>query len=368
LRINNEEPVYGADPAYVIHHGIVRDIVQQEAEWGGGIANCPNVYAQIYLTLPANATYYTYASRLIFINSAQPRTINDLSAIQLTSSWMSGTCRSFTENGTSGNFPIIGETFAGQNRVFYNFSSPSTGWKHHWSEYISGSTGAGVMVTDDANQKLYTFDSIAGQKTGALSVTLDQRTDWDTPDDVYDECGQDGGYPSSRAIDGSTSSSWRHSTTQNHWIELDMGQTMDISRIRIYQSSTASYRWGQSSGIEVYVSNDPNNWGSAVWTGTLDASGWRETGSFTAQGRYVRLYSRSTSSSQRLYEVEVQTTEKQALIEVNPVERYSAAFTYPLDVTWHGAIVTFTSEPIYPTSGNIGLWIIVEYPPTVAVE
>jgi hypothetical protein len=55
-------------------------------------------------------------------------------------------------------------------------------------------------------------------------------------------------------------------------------------------------------------------------------------------------------------------------IELNPVERYSASFTYPLDVTWHGAIATFISEPIYPTSGNIGIWAIVEYPPTVAVE
>jgi hypothetical protein len=41
---------------------------------------------------------------------------------------------------------------------------------------------------------------------------------------------------------------------------------------------------------------------------------------------------------------------------------------YPLDVTWHGAIVTFTTEPIYPTSGTIGLWVIAKYPPTVAVE
>ncbi len=33
MRINNENSVYGAGEAYVIHHGVVRDIVQQEAEW-----------------------------------------------------------------------------------------------------------------------------------------------------------------------------------------------------------------------------------------------------------------------------------------------------------------------------------------------
>jgi len=367
MRINNEEPIYGSNTAYVIHHGIVRDIVQQEAEWSGGVLNCPNVYSQIVLTLPANATYYTYALRLIFVNSSQSRTITDLSAIQLSSGWMSGTLRSLTENGTSSGYPIVAETYMGTTNLFYNFSSPSTGWAHHWSEYISGSTGAGMMFTDNSNRKLYTFDSIASQKTGALDVTTAQRTDWKTPTAVYDRCGQDPSYPVSRAIDGSTSTSWRHSTTENHWIILDMGQTMDISRIRIYQSGTSSYRWGQSSGIEVYVSNNTSSWRS-VWNGTLDSSGWQSSGTFSVQGRYVKLYSRSTSSSQRFYEVGVEVQERQATIEFNPVERYSASFTTPLDVTWHGAVATFVNEPIYPTSGNIGLWVIVEHPPIVAVS
>jgi hypothetical protein len=56
-------------------------------------------------------------------------------------------------------------------------------------------------------------------------------------------------------------------------------------------------------------------------------------------------------------------------IEFNPVGRsvYPAAFTYPLEVTWHGAVATFNSEPIYPTTGNVGLWVLVECPPTIAV-
>jgi len=230
LRINNEKPTYGAAPAYVIHHGIVRDIVQQEAEWSGGIASCPNVYSQIYLTLPANATYYTYALRLIFVSSSQSRTITDLSAIQLSvSSPSSGQQR--TENGTSGGYPISSSATG----IFYNRTSVSfpTGWAHHWSEFISGSAGAGIMFTDEANRKLYIFDKIAGQKTGGLNVISSSRT-----------------------------------------------------------------------------------------------------------------------------------------IEFNPVARssYPASFTYPLDVTWHGAVATFVNEPIYPTSGNIGLWVIVERPPIIAVS
>ena len=83
MRINGEASTYGAGCSYVIHHGIIRDIVQQEAEWETGALNCPNLYANIIIALPANSTYYTYNLRLMFINSAQARTITDLCPLKL---------------------------------------------------------------------------------------------------------------------------------------------------------------------------------------------------------------------------------------------------------------------------------------------
>jgi hypothetical protein len=239
LRINGLNPSYGSAPAYVIFNGIVRDIVQQEAEWSGGIltssgatANCPNVYSQIYLTLPANATYYTYFGRLMFLNSSQSRTITDLSVIQLSVS--GGSLSPLTENGTSGGYPIASSVAT----KFFNYTTSGfqTGWAHHWSEFISsGSSGAGIMFPDNSNKGLYTFDNVAGHKTGALSVI---------------------------------------------------------------SSSTT--------------------------------------------------------------------------IEFDPVaqSQYPASFTYPLDVNWQGVIVTFNNgqtNPIYPNSGNIGLWVMVENPPKISI-
>jgi hypothetical protein len=118
--------------------------------------------------------------------------------------------------------------------LFYNFTGSSSGWAHHWSEFISGSSGAGIMFTDSANQELYVFDSIAGQKTGALNIV-------------------------------------------------------------------------------------------------------------TYGGQFI---------------------------EFSPVGRasYPASFQSSLDVTWHGAVATFNSDPVYPTVGNAGLWVMVEAPPTVAVS
>ena len=161
MRINNDED--GTDPelAYVIVNGIVRDIVQGEAEWGDGAPNCPNVYSNIVITLPANATYYTYQLRLMFINSSQSRTITELTPIRLSSS----ISQIQTENGTSGGLPVTVNTTSSFNS-FSNFSDGK--WAHHWSQFISGANGAGIMFTDKGNQMLYAFDSIAGTTTGAL--------------------------------------------------------------------------------------------------------------------------------------------------------------------------------------------------------
>jgi len=173
MRINDEVSVYGASPAYVIHHGIVRDIIHQEAEWqdddrdDGGAYNCPNLYAHIVLTLPANATYYTYQLRLMFINSQQSRNITDLCPIKIAAS--SGTFSSLTENGTANGYPMVSTATSS----FYNMSNI---WQHHWSQLNSTATrGFGIMFTDEANKMLYTFDTGAS-KTGALRVDKTART------------------------------------------------------------------------------------------------------------------------------------------------------------------------------------------------
>jgi hypothetical protein len=168
MRVNGKTPTYGSNLAYIIYNGIVRDIIHQEAEWSGGITSpsCPNVYSQIVLTLPANVTYYTYQLRLMFINSTQSRTITELCPINLSSSSIN---QLQTENGTLNGLPLTVNTTSGYNS-FYNFSDGT--WAHHWSQFISGTgTGGGIMFTDMANQKLYAFDAIAGNRTGALNVT-----------------------------------------------------------------------------------------------------------------------------------------------------------------------------------------------------
>jgi len=168
MRINNEYDSTDPELAYVIVNGVVRDIVQGEAEWSGGADGCPNVYSNIVITLPATVTYYTYQLRLMFINSAQSRTLTDLCPIRLASS----VSQIQTENGTLGGLPVPEDTTSG-DVSFYNYSDGT--WAHHWSQFISSGAGGGLMFTDNANQQLYAFDTIAGTTTGAIRADSGNR-------------------------------------------------------------------------------------------------------------------------------------------------------------------------------------------------
>ena len=180
MRINTEASEYGAGSANVISNGIVRDIIQQEAEWGttnppadsGGAHDCPNLYANVIITLPAGVSYYTYQLRLMFVDSLVLRNISDLCPIQVTTSTFNPT-KVQTENGTSKGFPIVSTIDTSTIGVFSN--SISGGWTaHHWSQFLTADEkqGAGIMLTDSANQKLYAFDSMPGSTSrGAIKVS-----------------------------------------------------------------------------------------------------------------------------------------------------------------------------------------------------
>ncbi len=167
MRINNEYDDTDPEWAYVVTNGVVRDIVQGEAEYhdGAGAANdCPNLYSNIVLTLPAKTSYFTYQLRLMFLSSGQDRTISDLCPIKLTASF--DTIQ--TEDGVTNKIPVV----ANGTGTYYNSGYPTMpGTAHHWSQDVTGSSGTGIMFTDSANQRLYAFDSFVGSATGAIKAT-----------------------------------------------------------------------------------------------------------------------------------------------------------------------------------------------------
>ena len=160
MRVNSEGGTYGSGTSLVIHHGVVRDVAMEEAEWGtagsgGGAEGCPNVYANIVIMLPANATYYNYQLRLMFINSTQARSIIDLCPLRLTTSVTPTTLQ--TENGTLKDFPIV----INGSATYANFTVGGY-TDHYFMQYIqdgSNNKGAGLMFSDIQNERLYAFDN-----------------------------------------------------------------------------------------------------------------------------------------------------------------------------------------------------------------
>ena len=169
MRINNHIGTCGRGSGvaadYVIYNGVVRDIVQQEAEWGGGVNGCPNVYDDIVLTLPANATYFTYQLSLMFINSVKPAQY--LTFALSISPQQLGSCKLKTEHYRETQWLLTAPQ---------TFNSTGT-WMHHWSQFTDGTNGAGYNVYRSRYEMLYAFDNMTSNNlTGALSANSSPQT------------------------------------------------------------------------------------------------------------------------------------------------------------------------------------------------
>lgn len=90
-----------------------------------------------------------------------------------------------------------------------------------------------------------------------------------------------------------------HLVTETHFVVLDMGSSLDISRVGL-RGNTAG---GQNAptAINIYVSDDTGDWGTAVATG-IDPSGffddvsWLDTITTRKDGRYVKIEITDTQS------------------------------------------------------------------------
>jgi hypothetical protein len=165
LRVNNRVPGNGAQESYIIYHGVVRDIVQQESEWGGGVTLSPNIFSHMVFTLPAKANYYTYQLRMIFVDSSQTRTLSDLSLIRLYG--YIGSQKS--EDGVSGVSPYQ-VPITSNSTTLYN---GGTAYQHQWSQFQDPASGRGIgiMYTTSNNAQLYYFNSIPpGTNTGEILI------------------------------------------------------------------------------------------------------------------------------------------------------------------------------------------------------
>ena len=106
--------------------------------------------------------------------------------------------------------------------------------------------------------------------------------------------------------------------------------------------------------------------GSPTGLGSLEPNrlGFEKTSHVHCHGDNQNLYVFDTSSKHGALNIQSN------LIEVNPVDSapLSVSFTTSRDLVWYGAVVT-NGEPVpIQVLDTLVLWVMVEYPPSVAVN
>jgi len=175
FKINTRDSYYGAPESYIIYKGIVRDIIQQEPEYIGGIVSCPDLYTHLVITLPAKANYYTFKARAVFLSTSS-RSLTAFELLQMrvtsptslsTASTESNINRSVVPSGVpeeSSGTPIIDGT-------------PDSDYDPHWSQFRVGNLCAGVIFTNSNNEAVFTFNdgSPTGLARGVIEVITGTR-------------------------------------------------------------------------------------------------------------------------------------------------------------------------------------------------
>lgn len=150
----------------------------------------------------------------------------------------------------------------------------------------SGTAGADLTVSLHVRQGV-------GTSTSTTTTTLLPMS-WQSPSSVYSSCGHEASYPPGNMIDGDVATLWMHFAFETHEVVFDLGETKYVTKIRLYVYDMTSSQWGL---VEVYISDDPDNWGASVLPlgsfkdGELGAEWVEQTLTTPKSGRYIKLTS-----------------------------------------------------------------------------
>ena len=109
--------------------------------------------------------------------------------------------------------------------------------------------------------------------------------EWQYPNSCYSSCGSSGGQVCGYLLN--TQNIWRHDYNHKHWVILDLGETKLIEKVRF---NISTYAEDRLSGVDVYITDDPENWGDAVATDLsfTTPSSWNERDVTPKAGRYIK--------------------------------------------------------------------------------
>jgi hypothetical protein len=107
-------------------------------------------------------------------------------------------------------------------------------------------------------------------------------------------------FPASNAVDASATTRWSSAFSDPQWIQVDLGQTFTINRVRLLWE--AAY----GSAYQIQTSPDGTTW-TTIRSITGGNGGVDDNTGLSAQTRYVRIYgtTRATQWGYSLFTFEV---------------------------------------------------------------
>ena len=107
-------------------------------------------------------------------------------------------------------------------------------------------------------------------------------------------------YAAPNAVDGSATTRWSSQFSDPQWLQVDMGQTYNISQVSL------TWENAYATAYQIQVSNDATNW-TSIYTTTTGAGGTEKLTGLSGTGRYIRMYGtqRATQYGYSLWEFAV---------------------------------------------------------------
>jgi hypothetical protein len=371
MYINDKAPSYGSNLAYIIDHGVVRDIIHQEAEWSSGISeylyvDSYNSSSTQWTCIGASPYLHDDDSSMIYNNSNGKvigwfsfqnlsRSLNNANVkIQFecnitgdgddyfqfviydgTQTYgpynitgLPGTAFDYREYDVSSILNTTQKINNAKVRITYklNAGSASTIFIRRCRLYVvtCPNVYSEIVVTLPANVTYYTYqlrlNFVDSQWNRTTAILCPISVTTLLAGGVQTENGTDvNGYP---IVSNATAFFFNYSTPQgwkHHWSQIVLGD----KGIGIMFTDNANYK--------LYA---------------FDGKAGANTGGIKPNATV-------------------------GTIELDPAYLVPAFFKEKYDVTWCGAVVTFDQTlPVYKKTGGIGmgLWVLVEYPPKIAVR
>ncbi|MBC7450671.1 MAG: discoidin domain-containing protein, partial [Cytophagales bacterium] len=187
------------------------------------------------------------------------------------------------------------EFYNGASKLGEDATSP---YSYVWSGVAAGTYSITVKAVDNLNAST-TSSIVSITVTGGTAVNL-ALNKTATASSV-----ENGGTPASGAVDGNaTSTRWASAFADPQWIYVDLGASYNVNRVKI------TWEGAMGKDYVIQVSNDLQNWGTAVKTVTNNSALVNDWTGLSGTGRYVRMYgtARATGYGYSIYELEVYGT------------------------------------------------------------